>query len=291
MKFDTKENEAVFKKVKNQLPELIETQCKGYDEIYGYKIIPGNDENLTKFYNEDIVNAIIFKFCKGYKFQYSIVVEKIKNVLNWRREFNPLSAAYQEVHDPELVEVGLLTHYPNEESNKKIITWNIYGKLVKKKHLFKEANKFLRYRIGLMERSLRLIDFTDNDNNYMAQVHDYKGTSVWKMDSDMKRCVKDIISIFQDYYPELLSAKYFVYVPTFLGWVYDVIKKFVDESTRKKFVVLNDGKKLGKYISNCPSIPYGGKDTKSLQEQNIAEIRPSEYAQYLLEKQIIEDVD
>ncbi|KAG0668884.1 Non-classical phosphatidylinositol transfer protein (PITP) [Maudiozyma exigua] len=291
MKFDAKEDEAVFKKVVKHLPELIEKKCQNYDEIYGYKIIPGNDESLTEYYDKEIAHAIIFKYCKAYNFQYHIIIEKIKNVLNWRRDFNPLSAAFKEVHDPELVEVGLLTHYPNEEPNKKVVTWNIYGKLIKKKHLFKEANKFLRYRIGLMERSLRLIDFTDDDNNYMAQVHDYKGTSVWKMDSDMKKCVKNIIAIFQDYYPELLSAKYFVYVPTFLSWVYDVIKKFVDESTRKKFVVLNDGKKLGKYLPDCPSAQYGGKDTKTLQEENIAEIRPTEYALYLLEKQIIEDVD
>lgn len=292
MKFDTPEQKAVFEKVTKNLPKLIQDKCDGYDEIYGYKLISGVGTPSEEYYDEDIANKIIFKFCKGYKFQYESVIARIIAVLKWRHEFNPLSAAFKEVHDPELVEVGLLTYYPKEKANKKVVTWNIYGKLVKNKHLFEEADKFLRYRIGLMERSIRLIDFTSDDNDYMTQVHDYKGTSVWKMDSDMKRCVKEIIAIFQNYYPELLYAKYFVYVPTFLGWVYDIIKQFVDENTRNKFVVLNDGKKLGKYLTECPSVPYGGNDKKSLKEENIKEIRPSAYGLYILEKQIVEeDID
>ena len=292
MKFDTPEDKAVFAKVVKNLPALVREKCGGYDEIYGYMIVPSSDPETAEYYDEAAAHAIIRKFCKGYKFQYAVVMEHLASVLKWRKEFNPLSAAFREVHNPELVQVGMLTHYPEEkEANKKAVTWNIYGQLMKKKHLFKEADKFLRYRIGLMERGLRLLDFTDASNDYLVQVHDYKGTSMWRMDGEMKRCVKSIIHVFQEYYPELLAAKYFVYVPTFLSWVYDVIKQFVDESTRKKFVVLNDGKKLGKYLPHCPKSPYGGSDSKSLAEENIAEIRPSPYALYLLEKQIVEDVD
>lgn len=291
MKFDTSEEKAVFEKVVKNLPKIVQEKCDGYDEIYGFMIVPSTDPETAEYYDETMAHAIIHKFCKGFKFQYAVVIEHMVNVLNWRQEFNPLSAAFREVHNPELVSVGMLTNYPNEEANKKAVTWNIYGQLVKKKHLFKEADKFLRYRVGLMERGLRLLDFSDDTNNYLVQVHDYKGTSIFGTDKEMKRCIKTIIQVFQDYYPELLSAKYFVYVPTFLGWVYDVIKRFVEENTRKKFVVLNDGKKLGKYLPDCPKDPYGGKDSKTLAQQNIAEIRPSPYALYLLEKQIIEDVE
>lgn len=94
----------------------------------------------------------------------------------------------------------------------------------KKKELFQNVDKFVRYRIGLMEKGLSLLDFTSSDNNYMTQVHDYKGVSVWRMDSDIKNCSKTVIGIFQKYYPELLYAKYFVNVPTVFGWVYDLIK-------------------------------------------------------------------
>ena len=137
----------------------------------------------------------------------------------------------------------------NGDANKKAVTWNLYGQLVKKKELFQNVDKFVRYRIGLMEKGLSLLDFTSADNCYMTQVHDYKGVSLWRMDSDIKNCSKTVIGIFQKYYPELLYAKYFVNVPTIFGWVYDLIKKFVDESTRKKFVVLTDGNKLGQYLS------------------------------------------
>lgn len=107
-----------------------------------------------------------------------------------------------------------------------------------------------------------------------------------------RNCSKTVIGIFQKYYPELLYAKYFVNVPTVFGWVYDLIKKFVDESTRKKFVVLTDGNKLGQYLKGCPQEGYGGQDKQNnLSKQNVTNVHPTEYGLYILQKQIIEDVE
>lgn len=293
MKFADAEQKKAFERVVAEVPSLIKNKCGGYDELYGYKMNP-DDEDATPspFYKKDVAEALIFKLCKAYKFQYEEIVSNFVKILKWRSEFNPLSAAFLESHDKELQDVGILTSYPDGEPNKKVITWNLYGQLVKKKHLFKDADKFVRYRIGLMERGLRLLNFLDEDNCYMTQVHDYKGVSVLRMDSDIKKCTKQIIQIFQANYPELLFAKYFVNVPTLLQWVYDLVRTFVDKETMKKFVVLNDGSKLGGYLEHCPKNPYGGKDVNhTLQEENVPEIRPTEYALYLLEKQNNEDID
>ncbi|CCF58788.1 hypothetical protein KAFR_0F01910 [Kazachstania africana CBS 2517] len=291
MNFRSAHEGNVFKKVVAELPGIISKKCDGYDELYGYKLVPDEPNSERKFYDKEIAECLIYKFCKGYQFHYEIVVEHIVNVLNWRREFNPLSAAFKEVHNKELVEVGILASYPNHESNKKVVTWNIYGQLIKKKYLFKDGEKFLRYRIGLMERGLRLLDFKDDTNNYMTQVHDYKGVSVLSMDSDMKKVVREIVLVFQSYYPELLYAKYFINVPSFLRWIYDVIKTFVDENTKKKFVVLSDGRKMAHYLKDVPSTNYGGSDTNTLQQENITNVRPTEYGLYILEKQANEDID
>lgn len=285
MKFTTDAEKSTFEKLVKELPSLIEKKCQGYDELYGYQLLPG------EYYNENIAHALIYKFCKAYKFQYEEAASTLCETLNWRREFNPLSAAFSERHDKTLDDVGVLTKYDQEKPNRKVATWNLYGGLLKEKQVFEDVNKFLRYRIGLMERSIALLDFEDETNNYIAQVHDYNGVSMWRMDPAIKKCTKQVIAVFQKYYPELLSEKYFVNVPSLLTWVYDVVKRFVNEDTRKKFVVLNEGSKLGKYLTFAPAQPYGGSSKQTLAEQNVQEVKPTPYALHLFEKKVSADVE
>ncbi|CAG60445.1 uncharacterized protein GVI51_I05731 [Nakaseomyces glabratus] len=293
MKFENDNEKQVFDKLSRSLGNIIETKCDGYDELYGHKICKeiGSADEVQQYYNEDIAQSLLFKLCKAYQFNYDEIVTHLVKILKWRKKFNPLSCAFKETHNKELEDVGILTWYPEEEPNKRVVTWNLYGKLVKKKELFKDVQKFLRYRIGLMEKGIQLLNFQDEENCYMTQVHDYKTVSVWRMDSDMKSCVKEVINTFQTYYPELLYAKYFVNVPSVFAWAYDIIKTFVDENTRKKFVVLNDGKKLGKYLKQCPGDQFGGSSKSTIFEQNVKKVKPTAYASYLLERQEIEDVE
>ncbi|SCV03568.1 LANO_0G04918g1_1 [Lachancea nothofagi CBS 11611] len=285
MKFSNDLEKKTFSKLAEQLPSLIEKKCHGYDELYGYKLLPG------EHYKETIAHALIYKFCKAYKFQYEEAASTLCDTLNWRREFDPLSAAFSERHDEILNSVGILTSYPKDEANKKVVTWNLYGALVQHKEVFQDVNKFLRYRIGLMERSIALLDFDDETNNSVAQVHDYDGVSMWKTDKHIKQCTKQVIAVFQKHYPELLSVKLFINVPSLLTWVYDVVKKFVSEETRQKFIVLNDGTKLGEYMHSAPSKLYGGNSKETLEAQNVKEVRPTDYTLYLFEKKVSADVE
>ncbi|CCE61532.1 hypothetical protein TPHA_0A04590 [Tetrapisispora phaffii CBS 4417] len=292
MKFQNDNEKQCFEKVIKVLPKLIKDKCNGYDELWGYKLnYEDSNEESLEYYDEDIARSLVYKICKGYQFEYDTVIQVLVDILKWRSKFNPLSAAFKESHNEILQSVGILTSYPDDEANKKIITWNLYGKIVKHKELFADSEAFIRYRIGLMERGLKLLDFTSEDNSYMTQVHDYKGVSVFKMDPQIKSCTKQTIAIFQKYYPELLFAKYFVNVPSIFSWVYDFLKSFINEETRKKFVVLNDGKKLGKYLKSCPAAQYEGVGKQSLEEQNVEAPRPTPYGLYLLEQQASVDID
>ena len=165
MQFDNDNEKQVFDKLKKAVPVIIKEKCAGYDELYGYKL---NSEGLTpeeveKYYDEKIADRLLHKLCKAYQFEYDTIVQNLVDILKWRKEFNPLSCAYKEVHNTELQSVGVLTFDAKGEANKKAVTWNLYGQLVKKKELFQDVNKFVRYRIGLMERGLSLLDFTSED--------------------------------------------------------------------------------------------------------------------------------
>lgn len=54
------------------------------------------------------------------------------------------------------------------------------------------------------------------DPYQMIQVHDYKGVSFLRMDSDTKAATAETIKVLSTAYPEMLSHKYFVNVPTIM---------------------------------------------------------------------------
>ncbi|CAM9023839.1 unnamed protein product [Wickerhamomyces anomalus] len=193
------------------LPDIL-NQAQ-YDELFGYQL-----SSQGEYFNKDVFDALIFKYLKANDFQIQESKDQLLNTLIWRKNFNPLSAAFNETHDSKFDDIGVLTNYENNKANTKIITWNLYGAGGNPKELFKDLEKFLRYRIGLMERSVQLLDFTNEENCFMTQVHDYKGVSFLRIDPDIKKGSKATIQIFQDYYPELLYKKFFVNIPSVLFW-------------------------------------------------------------------------
>lgn len=292
VQFNNENEKKVFNSIKSQLPTIIHDKCQDYDELYGHKLILNGAG--AEYYDEDIADHLIYKICKANLFNEVETKTRFIHILNWRRDFNPLSAGFMEQHDDMFEKIGILSEDKENGPNKKVITWNLYGQIEDRAKMFGNGQdkKFIRYRIGLMERGIKLLDFHDDSNCYMTQVHDYKNVSmIFGMNAEMKACIKNIVTIFQEYYPESLYAKYFVNVPTILAWIYDIIIKFVDKRTREKFIVLSNGNKLGQYIKNCPQVGYGGKSNKSLKEQNMKNIRPTPYGLFLLQQQSNEDVE
>ena len=266
------------------LPDIL-NQAQ-YDELFGYQL-----SSQGEYFNKDVFDALIFKYLKANDFQIQESKDQLLNTLIWRKNFNPLSAAFNETHDSKFDDIGVLTNYENNEANTKVITWNLYGAGGNPKELFKDLEKFLRYRIGLMERSVQLLDFTNEENCFMTQVHDYKGVSFLRIDPDIKKGSKATIQIFQDYYPELLYKKFFVNIPSVLFWVFEFMKKLLPTETTKKFIILNHSTGIYKYLGDeVPSKNYGGKG-KDLELQNVKEIKPPVYGAHLSQQLFTNEVD
>ncbi|AAS51473.1 ACR247Wp [Eremothecium gossypii ATCC 10895] len=290
LQFPSENDRQTFERLVSELPDLIHKRCHDYDELYGHKLLEEGPAEVAKFYSKDHAHALLFKFLKANAFSYEGAVKQLVSTLNWRREFQPLKAAFAEEHDERLMAAGYISYDASAAPNTRTVTWNLYGKLGACKDLFADQDTFIRYRVGLMERGLQALNLLDPDNCSMTQVHDYKDVSVWNMNADVKKCSRRVIAIFQDHYPELLYAKYFVNVPTILRWVYDVVRAFVSEETSRKFVVLNDGTKLAAYFAGVPAA-YGGTAPATLAELPKPASRPSPYALFLLQKHISEELD
>ncbi|EGW30984.1 uncharacterized protein SPAPADRAFT_142248 [Spathaspora passalidarum NRRL Y-27907] len=282
------------------IPEILKgLDNPEYDEIYGYRINETDKEHV----NESIRNEILLKFLIADGYDIDLCKERLSNTLNWRSSFQPLSAAFEEKFDAELNALGVITNFQNvSQDNLYSATWNLYGNLKDPKKIFKKfgdnqnkelpGSQFLRWRVGLMERSLQLVDFSDSKHNKIAQIHDYKNVSMFRIDPDMKVATKQIIEIFGANYPELLSTKFFVNVPQIMGWVFTFFKAIhvIDAATLKKFQVLSHGDLSSWFGSNNLPKEYGGQLSKDLFALDVTNIKMTEYAEVILKKIVDEEI-
>jgi len=135
---------------------------------------------------------------------------------------------------------------------------------------------FLRWRVGLMEKSVQALnlaaatqpipDFGQGPDPYQGfQVHDYLQVSFLRRDPLVKTATSKTIEVLGKHYPETLSRKFFVNVPTVMGWVYTAVKLVVAKETAKKFTVLSSGNQLAAELGKGVPKEYGG-DKGELQE-------------------------
>lgn len=284
----TKDQTAKLQKLIDSIPEILkQIENKDYDEIFGYRINVAG----TEYVEESIRNEILLKFLVANDYDVLVTISRIVETINWRYKFQPLSAAYNENFDKELNNLGVITKFANEKTpNYTVGTWNLYGNVKSPKKLFEEFGSndnggskpgtvFLRWRIGLMEKALLFIDFTDPNNHKIVQIHDYNQVSMFKVDKNMRKSTKEIIKIFGDNYPELLSTKFFVNVPSIMGWVFTFIVSIgvINEETLKKFNVLHHGD-LTKFF-NSDSLPGNYKGGKTTTKFSLFDLDKSEEAQ------------
>lgn len=305
----TDEHSKKLQQLIDSIPEILaSTDNPEYDEIYGYRIAPDGEE----YVNSTVRNEILLKFLIATEYDVAAAKKKLAKSLNWRREFQLLRAAYVEQYDEDLEKLGVITDYENNTDNFKVVTWNLYANLKNPKKLFAKfgvgvdseeksgklpGTMFLRWRVGLMEKSLLLLDFTNEHNCKIAQVHDYNNVSMFRMDPGMKAATKQIITVFSDNFPELLSKKYFVNVPLLMGWVFSFFKAtgLMSAATLKKFEMLHHGdlnEAFGK--ENLPKEYNGGVENENVPSIFTSAVpedkfKVPEYATVIIEKFFSED--
>ncbi|KAG7889147.1 hypothetical protein KL925_005022 [Ogataea polymorpha] len=283
---------AAFKKEVQVIVDEVE-----YDELFGYQLSRG------EFFDEEAYERLLIKLLTAYDWDLHAAEDSLEKILEWRKEFDPLSAAFVEEHESKYDDIGFITYDPNGKALEKVVTWNLYGKVKNAKEIFGNndsdtagQNAFLRWRVGLMEQSVQLLDFKSPENDYMVQVHDYKGVSLFQRDAQVKKTTKKVIEVFRDFYPELLSKKFFVNVPTLMMWVFNVIKPFVAEKTRNKFVVLSNGSDLVKHLDpKMLGAEYGGQVSKGTQSLKFlfkeSKTRYTPYTAHLVGRRIASEID
>ncbi|ODQ65452.1 CRAL/TRIO domain-containing protein [Nadsonia fulvescens var. elongata DSM 6958] len=280
------EERSSFEQLVKALPSIIAEA--EYSEVYGHPL--DGETRINESKDEDVLSPeitkellirdrLLLKFLKANLFSFEESKKQLTETLIWRKEFKPLSAAIEETHAADLDKLGIITTFKDPQFNnqERVVTWNLYGAVKNRQELFSRLDQFLRWRVSLMERGLALLKFdyadeTEKDLAYMTQLHDYNNVSFLRLDAATKAASKSTIEMFQKYYPEILDKKYFVNVPILMGWIFSVVKVFLAPETVAKFNVLSWGSEVANSLGDWVPEVYGGKETRSLQELNHAEI-------------------
>lgn len=103
----------------------------------------------------------------------------------------------------------------------------------------------------------------EKDPYQMIQVHDYLNVKFFRVDPLVRTATKKTIDVFSTAYPELLREKFFVNVPSIMGWMFSAMKLILSRNTTRKFHPISNGANLAREFpeSVAAKIPkvYGGK--------------------------------
>ncbi|KFA55723.1 hypothetical protein S40293_08344 [Stachybotrys chartarum IBT 40293] len=216
--------------------------------------------------------VILTKFLRANNNDPVAAEQQLTSALEWRKEINPSALVTQTFSKTKFADLGFVTvHKDDADSNKTVvITWNIYGAVKDKKATFGDVDDFIKWRSALMELGVQQLKLNEiitpipdgaEDPHQMIQVHDYLSVSFFRMDADVKAATRKVIPTMALAYPELLSHKYFVNVPTVMGFMYAAMKLVMAPATLRKFHPMSDGKSLALELPTLSSLPteYGGK--------------------------------
>ncbi|KAJ4346100.1 Non-classical phosphatidylinositol transfer protein (PITP) [Ascochyta clinopodiicola] len=238
-------------------------QQSGHDDVYGVKLAKSNEFH-TKL--------ILQKFLRANANDLEKAKQQLLETLKWRKEFDPTKAAGEAFDKTKFEGLGYIIEVdgvPESENKKDVVTFNIYGAVKDNKATFGDLDAFLRWRVGLMEKSIQKLNlssatkpipnFGEGPDPYQGfQVHDYLQVSFLRQDPLVKAATKKTIEVLSRYYPETLSRKFFVNVPVVMGWLFNATKLFIAKETVKKFTVLSYGNQLATELGQGIPTEYGG---------------------------------
>jgi len=215
----------------------------------------------------------------------------LKNTILWRKRFGA-DNILEEDSGAEWNDVAYMHGYDKEGHP---VCYNNYGAFQNKELYLKTLNdagdRFLRWRIQLLEKEIQKLSFNPGGINSMVQITDLKNTpgpAKW----GLRQVTKKALTILQDNYPEFVARKIFINVPWWYAVMSTMISPFVTQRTKSKFVVARPARvteTLFKYISpEYVPVQYGGLSRENDAEFSAADGGVSELFIKPGVKQIVE---
>ncbi|KAJ7696438.1 CRAL-TRIO domain-containing protein [Mycena rosella] len=231
--------------------------------LWGVRIDPANLVDAR-------VSVVFMKFLRARNLNPVAASEMFVETLRWRDEFKVDSLLKEEF--PEFFDQ--LGHIYGRDKEGRPVVYNVYGGTADLEAVFGDVDRFLRWRVAFMERSVALLDFATVDQ--AIQVHDYAGVSMSSRTPASKSAAAQASNIFASHYPELLYKKFFVNVPGYMAWLFWAFKAVLPAATVAKMSVVGSSpRSIGKALLPlvaAEELPkrYGGAADAEVFEKSAA---------------------
>ncbi|KAJ7961155.1 patellin-6-like [Quillaja saponaria] len=211
---------------------------------------------------DDRADVILLKFLRARDFRVPDALNMLLKCLAWRKEFGADGIVDEELGFKELE--GVVAYMQGYDKEGHPVCYNAYG-VFRDKDMYErifgdeeKLKKFLRWRVQVLERGINLLHFKPGGINSIIQVTDLKDMPK----RELRVASNQILSLFQDNYPEMVARKIFINVPWYFSLLYSVFSPFLTQRTKSKFVISKEGKvaeTLYKFIrpEDIP-VQYGG---------------------------------
>lgn len=113
--------------------------------------------------------------------------------------------------------------------------------------------------LNLSDATSEVPDYGAGLDPYQAvQVHDYQSVSFFRQPAEIKASSSKIIDLFQKYYPETVSYKFFLNVPLLMQWMMGAMKALMSKDSIQKMMWTSYGNTLSQYLGMNVPKEYGG---------------------------------
>ncbi|XP_057517638.1 patellin-6-like [Amaranthus tricolor] len=187
------------------------------------------------------LDIILLKFLKAQSYKVNEAMENLKQTLIWREEFGINDLINEELGDWK--EVSKMVFLDSVDKEGHPICFNLYGGF-RDKELYGNAfgteqnrRDFVRWRVQFMEKSIKRLNFKGGGVDSFLVISDMKNapgpSSSMK---DLGPISKQLVSLFQRYYPELIYKHIIINVPFWYYLYHGVVTQYCTSGTKRKFV-------------------------------------------------------
>ncbi|CAN8254731.1 unnamed protein product [Cochlearia groenlandica] len=233
--------------------KLKSSSSSSSSSMWGVSLLGGDDK----------ADVILLKFLRARDFKVTDSLRMLEKCLEWRREFKTEELTEEDLLGFKDLE-GKVAYMRGYDKQGHPVCYNAYG-LFKERDMYERVfgdedklNLFLRWRVQVLERGVKLLHFKPGGVNSIIQVTDLKDMPK----RELRVASNQILSLFQDNYPEMVATKIFINVPWYFSVIYSMFSPFLTQRTKSKFVMSKEGnaaETLYKFIrpEDIP-VQYGG---------------------------------
>ncbi|CAN6808728.1 unnamed protein product [Brassica oleracea] len=217
---------------------------------------------------DDRSDVVLLKFLRARDFKPQEAYSMLTKTLQWRMEIN-----IEELLDENLGDdLDKVVFMQGQDRENHPVCYNVYGEF-QDKDLYQKTfsdeekrDRFLRWRIQFLEKSIRKLDFVADGVSTICQVNDLKN-SPGPGKTELRVATKQALHLLQDNYPEFISKQIFINVPWWYLAFFRIISPFMTQRSKSKLVFSGPSRSaetLFKYISpeHVP-VQYGGLSVDS----------------------------